>query len=145
MIEKDIRKQLNMINEAMQINEDPVTKFASLAHEEWRKNYDPTGTKPRIKKNSDGTEGDINQSFNKIHPDWQKENLAAGQAALQAVKQFPNDEEQAAEFIHIQWMRRNPKQDYNAAQHVPYEQLPEEEKEKDRVHVRTMKKILNQL
>ena len=147
MIEKDIRKQLNMINEAMQINEDPVTQFASLAHEEWRKNYDPTGTKPRIKKNSDGSEGDINQSFNKIHPDWQKENLAAGQAALQAVKQFPNDEEKAAEFIHIQWMRRNPKTDYNAALHVPYNQLPEEpedEKEKDRVHVRTMKRLLGQ-
>jgi hypothetical protein len=145
MIEKDIRKQLNMINEAMQINEDPVTQFASLAHEEWRKNYDPTSTKPRIKKNSDGTEGDINQPFNKIHPDWQKENLAAGQAALEAVKKFSNDEEKAAEFIHIQWMRRNPKADYNAAQHVPYDQLSEEEKEKDRVHVRTMKKILNQL
>lgn len=140
----DIRKQLNMINEMMQINEDPVTQFASSAHEEWRKNYDPTGTKPRIKKNSDGSEGDINQPFNKIHPDWQRENLAAGQAALQAVKQFPNDEEKAAEFIHIQWMKRNPRADYNAAQHVPYEQLPEEEKEKDRVHVRTMKQLLGQ-
>jgi len=140
----DIRKQLNMINEMMQINEDPVTQFASSAHEEWRKNYDPTGTKPRIKKNSDGSEGDINQPFNKIHPDWQRENLAAGQAAFQAVKQFPNDEEKAAEFIHIQWMKRNPRADYNAAQHVPYEQLPEEEKEKDRVHVRTMKQLLGQ-
>ena len=140
----DIRKQLNMINEMMQINEDPVTQFASSAHEEWRKNYDPTGTKPRIKKNSDGSEGDINQPFNKIHPDWQRENLAAGQAALQAVKQFPNDDEKAAEFIHIQWMKRNPRADYNAAQHVPYEQLPEEEKEKDRVHVRTMKQLLGQ-
>jgi hypothetical protein len=144
MIEKDIRKQLNMINESLALNEDPVTNFASLAHEEWRKNYDPTGTKPRIKKNSDGSEGDINQSFHKIHPDWQKENLSAGQAALEAVKRFPDDEEKAAEFIHIQWMRRNPKADYNAAQHVPYEQLSQEEKEKDRVHVRTMKKLLGQ-
>jgi hypothetical protein len=144
MIEKDIRKQLNMINESLALTEDPVTNFASLAHEEWRKNYDPTGTKPRIKKNSDGSEGDINQSFHKIHPDWQKENLAAGQAALEAVKRFPDDEERAAEFIHIQWMRRNPKADYNAAQHVPYEQLSQEEKEKDRVHVRTMKKLLGQ-
>jgi hypothetical protein len=144
MIEKDIRKQLNMINESLALTEDPVSNFASLAHEEWRKNYDPTGTKPRIKKNSDGSEGDINQSFHKIHPDWQKENLAAGQAALEAVKRFPDDEERAAEFIHIQWMRRNPKADYNAAQHVPYEQLSDEEKEKDRVHVRTMKKLLGQ-
>ena len=127
----------------MQINEDPVTCFASLAHEEWRCNFDPTGTKlPRIKKNSDGSEGNINQPFDKIHPDWQRENLAAGNAAAEAVAKFPNEIEQAAEYIHIEWMKRNPKADYNAAQHVPYDQLPEDEKEKDRVHVRTMMKLL---
>lgn len=145
MIEKDIRKQLNMINEAIQINEDPVTQFASLAHEEWRKTLPPNERNvPRIRSKNGGPEADINVSFAKLHPTAQQENLAAGKAALEAVKQFPNDEEQASEFIHIQWMRRNPKTDYNAAQHVPYNQLPEDEKEKDRVHVRTMKKILGQ-
>jgi hypothetical protein len=137
-----MRDLINIITESMSINENAVSRFASLAHEEWRKNFDPTGTKPRIKKNSDGTEGDINQPFDKIHPDWQKENLAAGQAAAEAVSKFPNDEEKAAEYIHIEWMKRNPKADYNAAQHVPYDQLPEDEKEKDRVHVRTMKQLL---
>jgi hypothetical protein len=39
-------------------------------------------------------------------------------------------------------MKRNPKADYNAAQHVAYDQLPEVEKEKDRVHVRTMMSLL---
>ena len=145
MIEKDIRKQLNMINESMQINEDPVTTFASLAHEEWRRSLPPKEqNEPRIRSKNGGPEADINVSFDKLHPTAQQENLAAGKAALEAVKQFPNDEEQASEYIHIQWMRRNPKDDYNAAQHVPYEQLPEEEKEKDRVHVRTMKKLLGQ-
>jgi len=124
------------------ITESAVTQFASAAHEEWRRNFDPTGAKPRIKKNSDGTEGDINVPFNKLHPDWQRENLAAGQAAEQAVKKFPNDIEKAAEYIHIEWMKRNPKADYNAAQHVPYDALPEDEKEKDRVHVRTMMQLM---
>ena len=142
MMQQDIRKHLDKINEMMQINEDPITQFASLAHEEWRRNFDPTGTKPRIKKNSDGSEGDINQPFDKIHPDWQKENLAAGKAAADAVAKFSTDMEKAAEYIHIEWMKRNPKADYNAAQHVPYDQLPEDEKEKDRVHVRTMMKLL---
>ena len=142
MMQQDIRKHLDKINEMMQINEDPITQFASLAHEEWRRNFDPTGTKPRIKKNSDGSEGDINQPFDKIHPDWQRENLAAGKAAADAVAKFPTDMEKAAEYIHIEWMKRNPKADYNAAQHVPYDQLPEDEKEKDRVHVRTMMKLL---
>jgi hypothetical protein len=39
-------------------------------------------------------------------------------------------------------MERNPKADYNAAQHVPYDELPEDEKEKDRVHARTMMNLL---
>ena len=69
----------------------PITQFASNAHEEWRRNFDPTGTKPRIKKNSDGTEGDINVPFEKLHPDWKKENLAAGHAAHHAVKHFGRD------------------------------------------------------
>ena len=120
------------------LNEDPVIQFASKAHDEWRNNFDPTGTKERIKKNSDGTEGNINVPFEELHPDWKKENLAAGQAAMMAVKRFPNNIEQAAEYIHNEWMKRNPKADYNAAQHVAYDQLPEDEKEKDRVHVRTM-------
>ena len=135
MITTNIRKHINLL-------EGAVTQFASMAHEEWRKNFDPTGTKERIKKNSDGTEGDINVPFEKLHPDWQKENLAAGKAAEDAVKKFPDDIEKAAEYIHIEWMKRNPKADYNAAQHVAYDQLPEDEKEKDRVHVRTMMKLL---
>ena len=123
---------------------DPITQFASNAHEEWRRNFDPTGTKPRIKKNSDGTEGDINVPFADLHPDWQKENLAAGHAAHRAVKHFGRDMEKAAEYVHSEWMKRNPRADYNAAQHVPYDALPEDEKEKDRVHVRTMMRLMGQ-
>jgi hypothetical protein len=44
--------------------------------------------------------------------------------------------ELAASAVHAAWRQRNPKADWNAAQHVPYEKLPEEEKEKDRLHVR---------
>ena len=123
--------------------ENAVHRFASMAHEEWRRNYDVTGKKPRIKKNSDGSEGDINVPFDDLHPDWQRENLAAGEAAQEAVTKFPHNMEKAAEYIHIKWMHRNPKADYNAAQHVPYDELPEDEKEKDRVHARTMMKLLN--
>ena len=121
---------------------DHITQFASNAHEEWRRNFDPTGTKPRIKKNSDGTEGDINVPFADLHPDWQKENLAAAHAAHRAVKHFGRDMEKAAEYVHNEWMKRNPKADYNAAQHVPYDNLPQDEKEKDRVHVRTMMQLM---
>ena len=132
-----IREFINIV-----LAENAVTQFASSAHDEWRQNFDPTGTKERVKKNSDGSEGNINVPFEKLHPDWQRENLAAGRAAAEAVGKFPDDMEKAAEYIHIQWMKRNPKADYNAAQHVPYDELPEDEKEKDRVHVRTMMKLM---
>ena len=121
---------------------DAVIEFASRQHDVWRKKFDPTGTKPRIKKNSDGTEGDINVPFEKLHPDWQKENLSAGRAALQAIRKHPKDTEAAAEHVHNEWMKRNPKDDDNAAQHVPYSKLPEDEKQKDRDHVNTMKSLL---
>jgi hypothetical protein len=125
---------------------DPVMAFASKAHEEWRSGWrkqNNGNSLPRVKNNSDGSEGDINVPFNKLHPDWQKENLAAGNAAKDAVTKHPNDIEKAAEHVHNKWMERNPKQDYNAAQHVPYSELPEDEKEKDRVHVRTMQNLMS--
>ena len=40
--------------------------------------------------------------------------------------------------VHDEWMKRNPKAEWNAAQHVPYEQLPEAEKSKDREHIQQM-------
>lgn len=134
-----------------------INQFASAAHEAWRKGFDPvyaeTGvpSKQRVKKNSDGTEADINVSFDQLHPDWKKENLEAGKAALVATsyelhtnaRKNPNNSnvsyiDIAAEHIHNEWMKRNPKAEWNAAQHVPYADLPESEKEKDRVQAREM-------
>jgi hypothetical protein len=45
--------------------------------------------------------------------------------------------EDAAADVHAAWMSRpaNKKTDYNAAQHVPYKDLPEKEKQKDREHI----------
>ena len=125
------------------IGHDAVMQFASMQHDNWRKSFDPENTgKERIKKNSDGTEGNINVPFAKLHPDWQKENIAAGKAALMAIRKHKDDIEGAAEHVHNEWMKRNPKGDWNADQHVPYDKLPESEKEKDREHVRTMSKLL---
>lgn len=123
-----------------------LEKFASNLHEIWRNGWiKQNGGKslPRMKKGSTGKDVDINVPFSNLDPAWRKENEQAAEAAFQAVNKFPNDEESAANFIHQEWMKRNPKGDWNAAQHVPYESLPEEEKEKDRVHVRSMKSLLS--
>lgn len=134
-----LKRKINALKESS--DDDIVTKFASHAHEEWRKGHEKRGGGPRIKKNSDGTEGDINVPFHKLHPDWKKENLAAGRAALNAHNKHPHDEEKAAEHVHNEWMKRNPKEEWNKHQHKPYKDLPEEEKEKDREHVRTIKRL----
>ena len=129
-----IREFINIV-----LAENAVTQFASSAHEEWRRSLPPKEqNEPRIRSKNGGPKADINVPFEELHPTAQQENLAAGRAAAEAVTKFPDDMEKAAEYIHIQWMKRNPKADYNAAQHVPYDELPEDEKEKDRVHVRTM-------
>ena len=128
-----------------QIRVGRVMQFAAKAHELWRKQHiKDKGDVPKIKKNSDGTEGDINVPFHKLHPDWKKENIAAGHAALAAVEKHPRDTEKAAEHVHNEWMKRNPKAEYNASQHKPYKDLPEDEKEKDRVHVRAISSTKNE-
>ena len=122
-----------------------LEKFASDLHEIWRAGWIKQNngeSVPRMKKGSTGEQVDINVPFAQLDPDWRKENEAAAKAALQAVRQFPNDEEAAANYIHEEWMKRNPRGDWNAAQHVAYDALPEEEKEKDRVHYRNMKQSL---
>ena len=137
-------------------NKNVVVKFASMAHEDWRKNFDvvyaSTGTvsKTRIKKNSDGTEGDINVPFEQLHEDWQKENLLAGNAAIEAFASldisvdYMDQIEEAASYVHDRWMERNPKQDWNTSQHVPYSKLPENEKEKDRAQIITMIELIKE-
>ena len=122
-----------------------LEQFASDLHELWRTGWVKQNngqSLPRMKKGSTGEQVDINVPFAQLDPAWRKENEEAAKAALQSVKQFPQDEETAADFIHKEWMKRNPKGDWNAAQHVSYDSLSEEEKEKDRVHYRKMKSLL---
>jgi hypothetical protein len=133
-----MREYINIV-----LTENAIEQFASLAHDEWRRSLPPNEqNEPRMRSKNGGPKADINVPFDQLHPTAQQENLAAGQAAAEAVSKFPNNLEQAAEYIHIEWMKRNPQDDYNAAQHKSYDELPEDEKEKDRVHVRTMMKLM---
>lgn len=118
-----------------------VNGMASQLHEEWRKNWEKNngvGT-PRMK----GSEN-INVPFEQLSSQWQKDNLEAAKAAYDAVTQFPNDREKGAEYIHIKWLERNgswaPEN-----QKLPYEQLSEDEKDKDRLHYNMMMEKMNTL
>ena len=63
---------------------------------------------------------------------------------MKSFKEYINeahDIEDMAAGVHDEWMRRNPKTDYNAAQHVDYSDLKEPEKEKDREHINLALKL----
>jgi len=123
--------------------------MAAELHEMWRKSYRhpfiASGdiVPPRMKPDGIGGQINIDQPFHMLTPKWQAENLAAAHAALDAVRMFPRDMEAQSAYIHDQWMTRNPLAEWNAAQHVPYDALPESEKEKDRVHARLARRYLD--
>jgi hypothetical protein len=147
-----------VISENQAPNEDHLVRaMASQLHDDWRKGRLKSGThgqadaayEPRMKPSGldDGQEVDIAQHYEKLTPKWQGENKAAAETALGLVRQATGsgkslrqlssgaDLETLADKVHQAWMQRNPKADYNAAQHVPYVSLPEEEKQKDRDHI----------
>lgn len=134
-----------------------VDRMAGMLHDEWRRGRLKSGThgqpdavyEPRMKPSGldDGREIDIAQAYDRLTPKWQAENKAAAAVALWLVRREmstgvgleemrsgPGLERLAAD-VHEAWMQRNPRADYNAAQHVPYASLPEAEKQKDRDQV----------
>lgn len=127
--------------------------LASVLHESWRSNRrTPDGSfEPRLKKTVDTIwikanqtdEVDIaNTSFLNLPFDWQKENLAAAKVAMQEVVTAHEQGieldsafvEEASEQVHIEWLERN-REWAPENQKLPYTQLSEEEKAKDRLQV----------
>jgi hypothetical protein len=82
--------------------------------------------------------------FKDLPIDWQAENLASAKAAIDIVQQLRregkslNDEatlEEASARLHVNWLSRNGSW-ASAVQRRPYDRLPEEERQKDRVVIR---------
>lgn len=139
-----IMANLNTVNEVSEL-------FAANAHEQWRKIFDEDyakkslKSKRRIKENSSGVREDIHVEFKNLHEDWKKENFCAGVSALMAI--LNNSDlmrgdvlamERAAEDVHLAWMNRNKKSEFNATEHVSYKELSEEQKQKDREQIKQM-------
>lgn len=141
-----------------------VDQMAGMLHDEWRRGRLKSGVhgspdavyEPRMKPSGldDGKEIDIAQGYDMLTPKWQAENKAAARAALEVVTKEVDAGRKLSELatggllellaaeVHEAWMKRNPKADYNAEQHVPYQQLPEVEKQKDRDHVLMAIKVI---
>ncbi len=131
-----------------------VTELGSLLHDEWRasRRREDGSFEPRIKKTKDevwkaahGTEEvDIaNTSFAELPADWQGENRAAAEVAMNAVSQAAENGralnetfvEEASATVHDKWLERNGEW-APAEQKKPFGELADEDKEKDRMQVR---------
>lgn len=140
-----------------------VLVVAGQAHEDWRNEWKrQNGDKPRIKKTSDtmwvaahggATELDIAATaYADLPADWQKENKLGAEvvadevlAAIAASRTLDDAFiEDASAIVHAKWVERNGSW---AAEELkkPYADLPEGEKEKDRIFVRRAVEAYRQL
>lgn len=133
--------------------------LGSDIHEAWRapRKKDDGTFEPRMKKSKDeewnaahGTDDvDIaNCSFDELPANWQYENLEAARVVINLVYDktiagemiTPEEAEIMAATIHDEWLKRNDwvyNPEYgNPALAVPYADLSQEEKDKDRTQIR---------
>lgn len=111
---------------------------ATRLHDAWRapRALADGSFEPRLKDDGVGGQVDIaNTGYADLPPKWQAENAAAAAGAIQAVSENPRDLEAAASAVHEDWLSRNGEW-AEPEQKLPYAQLSEVEKEKDRVVVR---------
>lgn len=138
-----------------------IEKIAWIFHENWRKSkIDENGVyESVIEKSKDEvwtkehwTEVvDIaNTKFEDLPSNWQRENIEAAKVAVELVYQKVVDWEEItsemidemSKIVHIKWLERNWVKWSFENQRVDYENLSEEEKEKDRIQIRLAIQII---
>lgn len=150
-------KLLNFSDEKLKKNfevEDVIQKIASIFHENWRNSkLQKDGTYESVIEESSDEDWinrhwtkkvDIaNTKFEDLPKNWKYENLQAAKVVVELVyekimagKEITSDMiEEMSKIVHTKWLERNWKEWSLKNQRVSYEQLSEEEKEKDRVQV----------
>lgn len=127
--------------------EQAVDAFGAQSHNEWLRNF-REGTpseaeQPRMRERG-GKLVDINKEWKDLDPAAQQDNRVAARVAYDAVKQYGDNTEAAADYVHRKWMERNASQRATQpALFEDYANLPEAEKAKDRNHVILMRELLN--
>lgn len=139
-----------------QAKRELVSQLGSVLHDEWRAPRRIAGTdrhEPRVKKTKDQqwseTHGDAvevdiaNTTYSDLPSDWQYENQASAQVTVDQIADAvaAGGEldaafvETASSVLHDEWLKRNGAW-APAEQKLPYTELLEAEKEKDRVIIR---------
>jgi len=139
-----------------------IQKVASTFHEEWRKNrlQEDWTYKPMIEKSKDKTWTKIhwtdtvdiaNTDFEDLPDNWKYENNEAAKVAVDLVyEKILNLEkittetiEEMSNIVHEKRLERNWIAWSFENQRVSYEDLSEEEKEKDRLQIKTAIEVIN--
>lgn len=109
-----------------------VESIAAAAHDKWCEDHE---FKPRWKILEDGSSIDIaNTPFADLPNEWREENIQGAISAIYGLALY-NDIESVAAYVHAEWVQRN--RDCAPPELlVPYDDLTEEDKEKDRLFVR---------
>lgn len=141
-------------------NKKEIISLASQLHEIWRKprlkedgTYEPRWKKIRkdikfiesavnsdtLRVTKEGVEVDIaNTSFIDLPFDYQEENLLAAEVVVNILKGkkclTTKEIEELSDIVHEEWLKRNTWAKGGELD-VPYKELPEVEKAKDRVQV----------
>ena len=132
-----------------------VDMLASKLHENWASGYRAgemaKGNENPTRMKDDGMGGQVdilNTSYDQLPPKWQAENKAQAESAISLVAKdmegaMENIEGLAAQ-VHEQWLSRN-SWAKDGPLGVPYNELPEEEKQKDRDVITAAHEILSQM
>lgn len=126
-----------------------IVQVATASHEQWRNQWRAShGDEPRLKPTHDRVWTKTNKTnvvdiaalaYPDLPSDWQAESRASAEVAVDLVLTAGRHDEAfvewASDIIHDQWIKRN---HAHASEELlrPYAELSDEEKEKDRFHVR---------
>ncbi len=132
-----------------------VEQLASKLHEKWAEGYRSgemaKGNENPTRMKDDGMGGQVdilNTSYAELPPKWQAENKAQAESAIGLVARdmagAMNNLETLAAEVHEQWLSRN-SWAKDGPLGVPYSELPEEEKQKDRDVITSAHEILSQM
>lgn len=113
-------------------------QFGSIAHDMWRapRALPAGGYDPRVKPDGLGGEVDIaNTDYRDLPLKWKEETYSSVKVAVDALIADPEASvDDGAETVHDEWVARN-REWADPALTVPYSELPEHEKQKDRDYV----------
>lgn len=145
------------------LKQKQISKLSNILHEKWRQDrknsnglyeprVEPTSDQAWIKLNQKEKVDLANTDYDDLPTDWQHENKLSAEVAINEIYkaqelgiELDNSfVEKSSELIHQKWLERNGNSKF-LYQDLPYSELSEEEKEKDRDVIRGAIAVINEI